>query len=104
MPDRYDFNQSIYGHIKLNGGVCAGRVDCLIKLYERILEYAAYDTPIIKYISTYRRHNGYCQWTKHQLENFPKGVSCDQTILRYLLKEFYPSLKLDTKNLLAAAR
>lgn len=104
MPDRHKFIQSIYGNnLFLNSGVIAGKVSSLIKLYERTLEYAAYE-PINNWNQMYNKCNGYINWNEKQLKAFPAGVSCDQSIFRYLFQEFYPSMKLDVDYLLSARR
>lgn len=103
MPERSKFNDKVFNNIKLNSGVCIGKVDTLVKLFERVLEYASYE-PIRYYHPTYRKKNGYMQWTAEQLKNFPKGCSDDQTIIRYLVMEFYPRIQLDTKYKLTSRR
>lgn len=103
MPEVAKFTKSIYGNHKLNSGVCVGKTSHLISLFERILDYAEY-MPAKQYHMKYRVNNGYKNWTKDQLRDFPKGVSCDQVIIRYLLKEFYPSIKLDIHGKLALKR
>lgn len=104
MPERDKFNRSIYGGKKLNSGVCIGRVNKLLELYEQVLNYADYSVSTKTYFNTYRKVNGYKNWNKSQLENFPKGVSCDQVIIKYLIKDFYPALKLDVNGLLTNIR
>lgn len=103
MPDVNKFTHSIYGSKKLNSGVCIGRTSKLLQLFERVLEYAEF-IPAKEYHVKYRKTNGYKNWTKKQLKEFPKGVSCDQVIIRYLFKEFYPNLKLDINGKLALIR
>lgn len=102
MPEQSEFNNSKY-NTRLNSGVCIGKVSTLIELYSRVLDYAAFE-PIIHYHPTYRKVNGYKNWTQEQLAAFPKGCSDDQTIIRYLLKEFWPKIKLDTEYRLAKQR
>ena len=103
MPDIAEFTAELYGSFKLNAGVCIGRTKTLLKLMERVLEYAEY-LPIRIFSDQYRKTNGYSNWTKDQLADFPKGVSSEQTIIRYLFKEYYPLIKLDNKILLAQKR
>jgi hypothetical protein len=103
MPDRHQFNYSHYGTTYLNSGVCLGKTATLQKLFKRVLDYAAYE-PASYYAKTYRDTNGYKNWSPEQLAAFPKNVSDDQTIIRYLIKEFWPMVKIDGKFLLAAER
>lgn len=104
MPDRAKFNNEKFGSRSyVNTGVCIGKTSTLIELYERVLEYAEYD-PIWVYHPTYRKTNGYMNWTKEQQLNFPKGCSDDQTIIRYLIKDFWPKIKVDTQFKLACKR
>jgi hypothetical protein len=104
MPIRDEFNKSVYGNLKFNTGVCIGKVDTLIKLYERVLYYADDTLPAREYHHKYRASNGYKNWSNDKLKNFPMGVSCDQVIIKYLFMEFYPKLKLDTFGLLTNIR
>jgi hypothetical protein len=104
MPERDTFNKSVYGNVKFNGGVCIGKVETLIKLYERVLYYADDTLSANDYQNKYRKVNGYKNWSDEKLKNFPMGVSCDQVIIKYLFMEFYPKLKLDTFGLLTNIR
>jgi len=103
MPAQYEFNFSKYGKTYLNSGVCIGKTETLKKLFKRVLDYAAFE-PASYYAATYRDVNGYLKWPKDKLAQFPKHCSDDQTIIRYLLKEFWPLVKVDNKFLLAEER
>ena len=96
MPERAKFNKSVYPSLSINTGVCVGRVDELLKLYLNILKYADDSISASEYHNTYRAVNGYKNWSKGKLNDFPNGVACDQVITKYLFKDFYPKLKLDT--------
>jgi hypothetical protein len=104
MPDKHSFIHSIYGNgVYLNSGVIGGKVSSLIDLYKRTLDYAGYE-PTDNWNQMYNKRNGYMDWSEERLKNFPAGISCDQSIFRYLFQEFYPSIKLDVHHYLAAAR
>jgi hypothetical protein len=104
MPERYSFNKSINGQFSVNGGVCLAKTSELLKLYKKVLEYADDSLSWLDYHKIYRCNNGYKNWSKEQLSEFPKGVSCDQVIIKYLFKDFYPKLKLDTFGKLTNTR
>ena len=104
MPERDTFNKSINGQYSANTGVCIAKTSELLKLYKRVLEYADFNVSWLDYFKIYRSTNGYAKWSKEQLSAFPKGVSCDQVIIKYLFKDFYPKLKLDTLGLLTNKR
>jgi hypothetical protein len=104
MPERASFNKTIYGDIKLNSGVCIGKVDTLIKLYERVLYYADDTLPARDYWLQYTANNGFKNWSTEKLNQFPMGVAGDQLIIKYLIKEFHPHLKLDVNGLLTNKR
>lgn len=103
MPEQYEFNFSKYGKTYLNSGVCIGKTETLKKLFKRVLDYAAFE-PAAYYTVMYRDRNGYTDWSKEMLAQFPKHCSDDQTIIRYLLKEFWPLVKVDNEFLLAEER
>ena len=117
MNDRFEFNKNLYNIqrtelglnnnnniLYLNAGTFGGKISSLIKLFDRVLDYASFDIPWKVHQKQYRRTNGYKTWDENQMKNFPKNVSDDQTIFRYLIKEFYPLIKIDIINLLAASR
>lgn len=104
MPERAQFNKSIYPDLSVNSGVCIARVAELLKLYTRILEYADTSVSASEYFKVYRSVNGYANWSVSRLSEFPKGVSCDQVIIKYLMKDFYPKLKLDINGILTNKR
>lgn len=103
MPSQYKFNFKHYGKTYLNSGVCIGKTKTLINLFKRVLDYASFE-PASYYTVNYRDRNGYVNWTEEQLAQFPKNCSDDQTIIRYLIKEFWPLVKIDNEFLLAAER
>lgn len=103
MPEQEAFLRKHYGTCYLNSGVCLGRRDTLIELFERVLDYAAFE-PWWVYAKKYRDRNGYMDWSPEQLAAFPKGCSDDQTIIRYLVKEFWPRIKIDNEFKLAEER
>lgn len=104
MPERAAFNSKIYPTVSVNTGVCLARVDKLLPLYKRVLAYADDTITTQEYYNTYRCNNGYKNWPNEKLNNFPMGVGCDQVIIKYLFKDFYPSLKLDIHGLLTNNR
>jgi len=104
MSERDTFNKSLYGNTKINTGVCIARVSVLIKLYKRIIEYMDESVSASAYYHKYRAKNGYIDWSTEKLNEFPHGVSCDQVIIKYLIKEFHPHLKLDVNGLLTNKR
>ena len=104
MPERANFCVKLYKNVSVNTGVCLARVDTLLKLYERVLEYADDTISASDYHKIYRSNNGYRNWSKEQLSQFPKGVGCDQVIIKYLFRDFYPKLKLDISGLLTNNR
>lgn len=81
-PDRY-----------LNGGVFIGRRDFLIEVYRSVLDYVTDQDHVGNHDSHafYRREEQFAK-------DFPRGVGCDQAILRYLEPQFYPRLKVDAEN------
>ena len=104
MPERDLFNKKLYGSIKLNGGVCIAKTSELLKLLKRVLEYADESITTSDYYKTYRSNNGYKNWSEEQLLAFPKGVGCDQVIIKYLIKDFHPKFKLDVHGKLTNKR
>jgi hypothetical protein len=103
MPAQYKFNFERWGTTYINTGVCIGKTDTLRRLFKRVLDYAAFE-PATYYAKTYRDTNGYVNWSPERLAAFPKGCSDDQTIIRYLVKEFWPAVKVDYKFKLAVER
>ena len=104
MPERDAFNKSINGQYSANTGVCIAKTSELLKLYKRVLEYADESITTSDYYKTYRSNNGYKNWSEEQLLAFPKGVGCDQVIIKYLIKDFHPKFKLDVHGKLTNKR
>ena len=104
MPDRDVFNKTLYGNIKLNSGVCIARTSTLLELYKRVIHYMDDSIPAQTYREVYRKRNGYKNWSNEQLLEFPNGVGCDQVIIKYLIKDFYPKFKLDIDGKLTNKR
>jgi len=104
MSDQATFNKNLYGNTRINTGVCIARVGVLINLYKRVIEYMDESVSADEYREQYRKNNGYSNWSAEKLNEFPHGVSCDQVIIKYLIKEFHPHLKLDVNGLLTNKR
>lgn len=91
MPEIFDWVNKIHPKRYLNGGVFLGNRTFLISVLKRFLQFTVNNPPSTKY------------FYENELEfkeSFPKGVGCDQPILRYIEPEFYPNLIIDSQNLL----
>lgn len=90
-------SKSGYAFRYLNSGVYFGKTEFLREVVDSAVEYITdNDLPRKEYERL--RENGYlCE----HLTDFPKGVGCDQVILRYLHPRFYPRMKIDYMGRLA---
>jgi hypothetical protein len=77
----------------LNGGVFIGRPKAAIEVYRRVLEYVTDDDT--------QGNDDSQEFYRDELryaKDFPRGVGCDQAILRYLEPEFFPRLRIDADS------
>jgi len=81
----------------INTGVYIARKEFLRELLTATLEYVTTDDLSREEYKRLRRAGTLCE----TLAEFPKGVGCDQVIVRSLHPRFYPRLKLDYKERLA---
>jgi hypothetical protein len=93
MPEVKAWTEKTHPGRYLNGGVFLGRPDFAIEVYERVLEYVTDEDTASNPDS-----HAFYRDEKRYGDDFPRGVGCDQTILRFLEPEFYPRLKVDADN------
>jgi hypothetical protein len=91
MPDKKKWADTIHPNRYLNGGAFLGKRLFLIELYSCFSNYLC-ENPVSN-ADFFGNELNYC-------DNFPYGISSDQTILRYLEPDFYPKLKVDDDNIL----
>jgi len=89
MPDVLQWANRVHPKRYLNGGVFLGKKSTLITFFSEFLEYVVDSPPSAKYF--------YENEVLFKYE-FPKGVGCDQPILRFLDPKYYPMLKIDSQN------
>ncbi len=100
MPDVKAWADGIYYGRYLNAGVYIGRPDFIMEVLTEATQYVV-ENPLTR--AEYRtlgrgsRDNRLCE----RLPDFPRGVSCDQIIMRYIQPRFHPRLKVDHTNRLA---
>ena len=90
------------GHDRLyiNTGVYIAKTSFLREVIDSAIEYVTeHDLSREEYAELHQK-GGLCE----RLPSFPKGVGCDQIILRYLHPNFYPRMKIDYKGRLALRR
>jgi hypothetical protein len=86
-----------YENLYLNAGVFVGRTSVLRELLHTASAYVTpEDLSREEYIR--RRRDG---TLGEVIPAFPKGVGCDQVILRYVQPSFHPSVKIDYASRLA---
>lgn len=85
-------------HQYLNAGVFVGKTDFLREVVAAAMEYVTTeDLTMPEYVRAQMEHS-----LSDQCPDFPKGVGCDQAILRYLHPWFYPRMKIDFRGQLAS--
>ena len=100
MPEYKNWANSIYPKRYLNAGVFVGRPAFVREVFQSVREYVV-DNPMSK--EEYEAL-GRGIWDKRlweRLPEFPKGLPCDQIILRYIHPRYYPRMKVDYTNRLA---
>jgi len=90
------------GHNRLyiNTGVYIAKTSFLREVIDSAIEYVTEDDLSREEYQEHRRKGSLCE----RLPSFPKGVGCDQVIMRYLHPNFYPRIKIDYKGGLALRR
>ena len=102
MPEAKVWSDSIarqggYGERYLNAGVFVAKTSFLREVIDAAMAYVT-ENPISRH--EYRRRLE-SEDGSLDLRPFPEGITCDQTIFRYLHQQFYPRMKIDYKNNLA---
>jgi len=81
----------------INSGVYIGTVDFLLEVLDRALEFVTHYDLTPEESWDFIQQGLLCE----RLPDFPKGVGCDQIIMRYLYPQFYPKMKIDYQGRLA---
>ncbi len=90
-------DESGYHQLYINAGVFFSKTSFLREVIDTAMEYITdNDLSFQEYIRL-RQQGSLCK----KLPSFPKGIGCDQVILRYLHPRFYPRMKIDYKDRLA---
>jgi hypothetical protein len=92
MPDVFAFAENKHPKRYLNAGVFIGYKSFVLELYEDVLKYVVDNPSSAK------------QFFENEIvfkNNFPLGIGCDQTILRFLEPKYYPDIKVDVNNYFA---
>lgn len=102
MPEMKEWTDQIakksgYGERYLNAGVYVGKTSFLREVMDAAIEYVTEDAISPREYTELLQKEG----ARENLPPFPKGIGCDQRILRYLHRQFYPRMKIDYKNRLA---
>ena len=101
------------GHDRLyiNTGVYIAKTSFLREVIDSAIEYVTeHDRQGVEYYVTEEHYvtehrELFQKWSLREgSPSFPKGVGCDQIILRYLHRQFYPRMKIDYKGRLALRR
>jgi hypothetical protein len=90
MPDRFQWAEQLHPGRYVNSGGFIGLRDTAIDVYREVCKYV-FDDDILGNADSQRCY----QQEPEFLDGFPKGVGCDQTILRFIEPDFYPRMKLD---------
>ncbi|MHC4268239.1 MAG: hypothetical protein ACYSTS_07205 [Planctomycetota bacterium] len=84
-------------HCYINAGVFIGKTEFLREVVDLTMEYITdHDLSSEEYWGLLE-DGSLCE----RMPEFPKGVGCDQEILRYLHPQLYPRMKIDYKDKLA---
>lgn len=86
-----------YSGLYINAGVFVGRVEFVRQVLEAGMRYVTDDDLTFRELRRRIRDPSLCE----RLTDFPRGVGCDQIILRYLHPRFYPRMKVDYARRLA---
>ena len=102
MPEMKEWTDRIakesgYGERYLNSGIYVAKTSFLREVMDTAMEYLTEDAISQQEYTELLQKEG----SREDLPPFPKGMRCDQTILRYLHRQFYPRMKIDYKNRLA---
>jgi len=96
IPEIRRWADAVHPGRYLNGGVFIGRREFVMEVYSRVLDYVTDDDP-----ESNKQSHAFYQNELAYASGFPRGVGCDQAILRCLEPEFYPRLKVDGASRLA---
>ena len=81
----------------LNAGIFIGKADFIQEVFGEALKYVTEND-----LDARRQlYSLGCDQLLDMLPDFPKGCGCDQTILRFIHKKFYPRMQIDYDNELA---
>lgn len=84
-------------HCYINAGVFIGKTEFLREVVNSAMKYITdHDLSSEEYWRILENGS-----LSERIPEFPKGVGCDQEILRYLHPQFYPRMKIDYKDKLA---
>ena len=85
------------GRLYICSGVYVAKISFLREVLDEATKYITDNELSREDYRRLRRQGTLCE----KFPSFPKGVGCDQLILRYLYPEFYPRMKIDSKDRLA---
>jgi hypothetical protein len=86
-----------YSDLYINTGVYIGRTKFIQQVFEKAMEYVTKNDLSREEYRSRRRDGTLCA----RLPEFPKGIGCDQVIIRFLHPQFYPKMKIDYAGKLA---